>query len=154
MAGTKSIHTESNETVGYKNSATYDYKKVRNEKRKGPSATVNDQNYTMREILNRFTSGSPINDMGVYNDFDFSEKEVLDDKGLEEAVKDFLPHPKTMDLVDRQNLQDQITDEMFDQERKNEKTKKEKWQKKQDEERRKFEEDVIKKHSQTQTPTK
>jgi len=91
----------------YADSYTYDHRKphVREPRMTKPSMTVPDQNYTMREILNKFTSGQPINDMGVYKDYDYDNP---DPKQFEQHLDEYLPHPKTLDLVDRQELKEKL----------------------------------------------
>jgi hypothetical protein len=63
----------------------------------GKTRTVPDQNYTMREILNKFTTGQPINGMGTYLDFDT-------DGTYEPDFNDYQPHPMTLDLVERAEM--------------------------------------------------
>jgi len=65
------------------------------------SRTVPDMNYSVREILNKFTTGQPINGMVAYNDYD---GEYLNHQSEQPDFNGFMPHPKTLDLVDRQHL--------------------------------------------------
>jgi len=91
--------------MNYKNVSNYDFKKDSKPETKSllkNSRTVPDQNYSMREILNKFTTGQPINGMGTYNDFDgdydANGKEFVD-------FNEYQPHPNTLDLVDRKALE-------------------------------------------------
>lgn len=82
----------------------YDYKVHTRPEKKSKlknSKTVPDVNYTIRDILNKFTTGQPITGMMSYNDYDGD----YDNNGNEKPDFDsFQPHPKTLDLVDRQIL--------------------------------------------------
>lgn len=60
----------------------------------GISVTIPDQNYTLRQILDRFTRGQSITGMGTYNDYDFEPNDEI-------SFNDFKPHPKTLDLTER-----------------------------------------------------
>lgn len=54
-----------------------------------PSMTVPDQTLSMREIVDRYTRGLPI-DAAIYDAYDDGD--------------DFLPDPKTLDLAEREAL--------------------------------------------------
>lgn len=86
----------------------YDYTTIKYKLSKKPSATVPDQNYTMRQILDKFTRGQPINDMGTYNDYDYDNP---DPKQFQDHLDEYLPHPKTLDLVERAELKENIQKE-------------------------------------------
>lgn len=75
--------------------------KPENQSRLKNTRTVPSMNYTIREILDKFTTGQPINNMVSYNEFD---GEYLNHKSETPDFKGFMPHPKTLDLVDRQRL--------------------------------------------------
>lgn len=134
--------------IRYYSTANYDCKKAGalERKSKKPSATIPDQNYTMREILNKFTSGSPINNMGTYNDYDYSTDRNLSPNEFESAVVAFIPHPKTMDLVDRQNQVDIAIEQMTEKEKKELQAKKDKETKRKEKEKKDFEDKIIKEY--------
>lgn len=75
------------------------------------SRTVPDMNYSIREILNKFTTGQPINGMVAYNDFD---GEYQNNKSDQPDFEGFMPHPKTLDLVDRQRMAKQAKEQLRD----------------------------------------
>lgn len=80
----------------------YDWTKHTNPEKGDPkSNTIPDQNYTIQEIMERFTRGQTINGMVSYNEFDGEYENTSDDKP---DFDGFMPHPKTLDLVDRQHL--------------------------------------------------
>lgn len=86
-----------------------EHTKPENKSRLSNSRTVPDQTYSIREIMDKFTSGQPINGMVQYLDFDGdyenSSRENPDFDG-------FMPHPKTLDLVDRQLMAKRAKEEL------------------------------------------
>ena len=66
---------------------------------KKPSLTVPDQALTVREILNRFAKGIPMD----------TKATVYEDVELED---DFLPDPRTLDLAERQQYADMVQEEL------------------------------------------
>lgn len=90
----------------------YDWRKHSDPERKSnvkDSKTVPDMNYSVREILNKFTTGQPINGMGTYNEFD---GEYLNHHSEEPDFDGFMPNPNTLDLVDRQLLAQRSKNEL------------------------------------------
>lgn len=73
------------------------------------SRTIPDQNYTVRDILNKFTTGQPINGMMSYNEFD---GEYDNNPGEKPDFDNYQPHPATLDLVDRKALEKQNRKEL------------------------------------------
>jgi len=73
------------------------------------SRTVPDMNYTIRQIMDKFTTGQPINNMVSYNEYD---GDYLNHHSEKPDFDGFMPHPKTLDLVDRQQMAEQAKQEL------------------------------------------
>jgi len=80
-----------------------------NKSRLSNSRTVPAVTYSIRELLDKFTSGQPINNMMSYNEYDGDYENSKNEKP---DFDGFLPHPKTLDLVERQLLQQKIKEEL------------------------------------------
>jgi hypothetical protein len=64
-----------------------------------PSMTIPDQALTVKEILNRFARGIPVEQhTTMYEDV--------------ESPDDFLPDPRTMDLAERQQFAEMVQEEL------------------------------------------
>ena len=75
-----------------KNSLNYDYIEQKGEVNNLPSMTIPDQTMSIRNIIDRYTRGLPVTGFTpVYDGEDF-----------------FMPDPKTLDLVERQEMAEQI----------------------------------------------
>jgi len=82
---------------------TYDWRKhTVPENISTKSITVPDHSYSIRDILEKFTTGQPLSGIMSYNEFDgeFDNNPRDSDPDFE----GFLPNPNTLDLVDRQRL--------------------------------------------------
>ncbi len=79
-----------------KNSLNYDYKEQKGEVNTLPSMTIPDQTMTIRTIVDRYTKGLPISAFTpIYEGEDF-----------------YMPDPKTLDLVDRAELLENVKQEV------------------------------------------
>ena len=79
-----------------KNSLNYDYTLEQDEVNTLPSMTIPDQTMSIRTIVDRYTRGLPVT--GFTPIYDGEEY--------------FMPDPKTLDLVDRQEMAEQIKQEV------------------------------------------
>lgn len=82
----------------------YDWKKDTKQENKSKlknSRTIPDMHYTIRQIMDKFTTGQSIAGMGSYNEFD---GEYENNRFAVPDFSEFQPHPKTLDLVDRQHM--------------------------------------------------
>lgn len=93
----------------YNTQASYNYQKQKYTKPSGKSMTIPDQNYTVRQILEKFTSGQPINNTGTYNNFDLPRGEKFNREDFNNFQKD----AHQMDLTEQKaaikNAQAEIT---------------------------------------------
>jgi len=88
----------------------YNYKKHTQPERGNPvSNTVPDQNYSIQEILQKFTRGEPINNMVSYNEFD---GDYDNNKYETPDFNNYMPAPQTLDLVDRQRLAKTVQEQL------------------------------------------
>jgi len=90
----------------------YDWRKhtrPENKSRLSNSRTVLDQTYTIRQIMDKFTTGQPINGMVAYNDYDGEYENTSRENPNFDG---FMPHPKTLDLVDRQLMAQRAREEL------------------------------------------
>jgi len=79
-----------------KNSLNYDYKQELEEVNYLPSMTVPDQTMSIRNIVDRYTRGLPVTGFTpVYDGEDY-----------------YMPDPRTLDLVERQELAEKIKQEV------------------------------------------
>ena len=79
-----------------KNSLNYDYTLEQDEVNTLPSMTIPDQTMSIRTIVERYTRGLPVT--GFTPVYDGEEY--------------FMPDPKTLDLVERQEMAEQIKQEV------------------------------------------
>lgn len=109
------------------------------------SKTVPNQFFTVREILNKFTTGQPITGMMSYDQYD---GEYDNNPGEKPDFENFLPHPKTLDLVDRDNLMKRVRKDLkeIDEQKAEARNK---HQREQDEKFKKSVEEYAKKNIQT-----
>jgi len=78
-----------------KNSLNYDYKEQKGEVNTLPSMTIPDQTMSIRTIVDRYAKGLPVTSFTpIYEG------------------EDYIPDPKTLDLVERQELAEQIRQEV------------------------------------------
>lgn len=79
-----------------KNSLNYDYTEQQGEVNSLPSMTIPDQTMSIRTIVDRYTRGLPVTGFTpIYDGEEF-----------------YMPDPKTLDLVERQELSEQIKQEV------------------------------------------
>jgi hypothetical protein len=79
-----------------KNSLNYEYTEEQGEVSYLPSMTIPDQTMSIRNIVDRYTRGLPVTGFTpVYEGEDF-----------------YMPDPRTLDLVERQELADQVKEEV------------------------------------------
>ena len=79
-----------------KNSLNYDYTEQKGEVNYLPSMTIPDQTMSIRTIVDRYTRGLPVTGFTpIYDGEEF-----------------YMPDPKTLDLVERQELVEQIKQEV------------------------------------------
>jgi hypothetical protein len=79
-----------------KNSLNYDYNQELGEVNYLPSMTIPDQTMTIRNIVDRYTRGLPVTGFNpVYDGEDY-----------------YIPDPRTLDLVERQEMAEQIKQEV------------------------------------------
>jgi hypothetical protein len=76
-----------------------DYKEYKGQVNKQKSLTVPDQAMSIKQIMERFARGLPVEQF----------KPIYDENIDEES--EFLPDPRTMDLADRQEFKEQILHE-------------------------------------------
>ena len=76
-----------------------DYKEYKGQVNKQKSLTVPDQAMSIKQIMERFARGLPVEQL----------KPIYDENIDEES--EFLPDPRTMDLADRQEFKEQILHE-------------------------------------------
>jgi hypothetical protein len=76
-----------------------DYKEYKGQVNKQKSLTVPDQAMSIKQIMERFARGLPVEQF----------KPIYDDNIDEDS--EFLPDPRTMDLADRQAFKEQIQHE-------------------------------------------
>lgn len=81
-----------------RNSLNYQFP-TKGEVNTAPSSTIPDQTMTMREILERYARGLPIEAGKV---------------PIYEGDEDYIPDPRTLDLAERQQLKEQFTQELAD----------------------------------------
>jgi hypothetical protein len=90
--------------------ASYDWTKQRYTKTTGKSMTVPDQSFTLRTILQKFTTGQPINNTGTYNNYDYQKGQEFKREDFAEFKKDL----QSMDLTEQKasiiDAQNQLTD--------------------------------------------
>lgn len=91
------VQTNSKKKV--RNSLNYEHTKQRYEKNTMPSQTIPDQSLSVKQILERYTSGRPIGNVytPIYDGEDFD-----------------MPDPRTLDLAERQELAQEYKDELRD----------------------------------------
>jgi hypothetical protein len=79
-----------------KNSLNYDYKQQEGEINTLPSMTIPDQTMSIRKIVDRYTRGLPVSGFTpIYDGEEF-----------------YMPDPKTLDLVERYEMAEQIKQEV------------------------------------------
>jgi hypothetical protein len=77
-----------------------DYKEYKGQVNKQKSLTVPDQAMSIKQIMERFARGLPVEQF----------KPLYDDNIDEDS--EFLPDPRTMDLADRQMFKENITEHL------------------------------------------
>lgn len=86
--------------IKFINSLEYDYDKHHSgEKKTGMSMTVPEQNYSLRQILDRFTRGQSISGMGTYNDYDYGTNQTPEN--WQQELNNYQENPNKMDLTER-----------------------------------------------------
>ena len=79
-----------------KNSLNYDYEQQEGEINTLPSMTIPDQTMSIRKIVDRYTRGLPVSGFTpIYDGEEF-----------------YMPDPKTLDLVERYEMAEQIKQEV------------------------------------------
>lgn len=79
---------------------SYDHESEKYEKNTQKSLTIPDQALSIKEILNRYARGLDVEGF----------KPIYDDDDI--TAEDYMPDPRTMDLAERQEYQEQYQNEL------------------------------------------